>query len=82
MIHQNPAHQPRRHSKKLRPMLPVHLLLIHQTQICFIDQSRCLQRVPRPLPAHVTMRHLAEFLLDKWDQFVEATSLAGSPAAK
>jgi hypothetical protein len=55
MVHQDAAHQVRRHTKEVRLVLPVSPRLIHQLQVRLADQRGGLERVALPFPAHLAV---------------------------
>ena len=78
-IDQDPSHRPRRHRKEVGAVLPADLIDLDQAQVGFVHERRRLQRVPRPLPAHVMQREPAQLLVDQRDQPVEGIGLASTP---
>jgi hypothetical protein len=63
-IDQNPPHQLSRYSKKVRPILPIHLSAVNQLQIDLVDQRSCLQDVARSLSRHVVSRDSMQSLIN------------------
>ena len=80
MIHQDLAHEPGRYGEELRPVLPVHLRLIHQLDIGLVYQRGCLQRMTTSLGTHVALRDAPQFAFQAGNQAVQTLPLAGSPA--
>ena len=65
VINQYVAHQLGSESEELSAVLPVQIILVHEAEIGFIDDSRSLQRVIRALPAHVVMCQPMQLLMDQ-----------------
>ena len=63
VIHQNPSHQLGRNGEEVGAVLPSHVLVVHQSQVSFVDQSGRLQAVTTALPAHVVGRQPAQFVV-------------------
>jgi hypothetical protein len=63
MIDQNPPHRIGRRSQDLPTITPRNLTLLGQSHVRLMDQSRCLQRMARPLAAQLTRGQLAQFLI-------------------
>src|SRR5262245_33337673 len=56
VVHQNLAHQMSRKAEKMGTAFPLRLLLVHESEIGFMDQRRWLERMIRALAAHVGVR--------------------------
>jgi len=80
MIHQNLANQLGGNAQKVRPVLPVHLRLVHQSKISLVDQGVRLKGVAASLPLHVVVGDAAQFSFHEGDQVVETLPLTRSPA--
>jgi hypothetical protein len=61
-------------------VLPADLIDLDQAQVDLVHERRRLQRVPGPLPAHVTQRDPAQLLVDQRDQPLEGIGLASAPS--
>jgi len=61
-------------------ILPMHVLLIHQLQIGFMDQRGRLQRMSGPLAPQVARRLLSQLLINQREQCVEGFLVAFAPA--
>ena len=64
----------------MRAILPIGVMLIDESQVRFVDQSRRLQEVPRPLPPKVGRRSSAEFLMNHTNQFIPRSQIAPTPS--
>src|SRR3984893_14362180 len=71
MVHQDLAHQSRRHSKEMRPVLPARVCLIYEAQVGLMDKRRGLQRVPLAFFAQVAGGKLAEFAVHQGCEIIE-----------
>jgi hypothetical protein len=67
-IHENASHHLRGYGEKLSPMLPIHLLDVHQAKVHLADESRGLERIAGPLVAHVLARHATQLLVNHGHQ--------------
>jgi hypothetical protein len=54
-IYQNAPHQLSSKREEMAAVLPMHVFLIDQPEICLMDQSSGLQGIPRILTSHVVM---------------------------
>ena len=45
VVDEDPAHQLRRDSEEMRPVLPIGMTLLDEAYVCFVDQSGSLQGV-------------------------------------
>jgi len=73
-------HQPGGHAQELRPVLPVHLRLVHQLEVGFVHQRGGLQGVALPLHPHVPMGDAPQFAFHLRQQPVQALLVSGPPA--
>ena len=71
MFHQNAPHQLGRNREKMGTILPLHALVVHQSNVGFVNQGGCLQAVTGALASHVASRKAAEFVIDDRGQSVE-----------
>ena len=71
MVHQDLAHQPRRHSKEMRAVLPVGARLIDESQVGLMDKRRWLQRVALAFFPQVAGCKLTKFPVDERSQLIE-----------
>jgi hypothetical protein len=71
VIHQHPAHHPRRQRKEMIPVLPVHLLLAGQPQVSLVDQGRGLERMVGAFPLKLMMRRTAQLLINQRQQLIQ-----------
>lgn len=81
VIYQYPSHDAGSGTVKVRPALPVGLLLVNQTEISFVHQSRGLQRMVGTLMGHEVRRQPPELIIDKRDNLNGRVAVAcGHPA--
>jgi hypothetical protein len=78
-IHKDPAHQSGRHSQKVRPILPVHVLRIHQPQVRLVNEGGGLEAFARAFAAHAPSSDPLQLLMDKGSQSGKRRLVAGSP---
>jgi hypothetical protein len=64
ILHQDPPHHLGRDREKMGAILPPHALVIHQTQVSFIDQRRGLEAVAGALAPHVTAGQAVELIIN------------------
>jgi hypothetical protein len=79
VINQDAAHQLCRDRKEVGSVMPLHMLLLDEPEVCFIYQSSRLQRVANTLSAHVAMGQPAQFLIDERQQAVECRLISSAP---
>ena len=79
MVDQDATHHFRRQREEVRAILPIGVTLVDESQVRFVDQSRRLQEVPRPLPPKAGRRPTAEFLMNHTNQFVPRSEIAPTP---
>jgi hypothetical protein len=65
VINQNLSHHPRRYGKEMRAVSPLHIPAINQPQVCFVDQSRGLQRVASAFAPHITLGQMMQLAMDQ-----------------
>jgi hypothetical protein len=63
----------------MRAVLPVHILLIDQTQIGFVNQRCRLQRVAGSFAAKIPSRQPMQFLINQRQQFIARGFVAAVP---
>jgi hypothetical protein len=69
-------------AKEMRPVLKVFLFLFDHPQVGFMDERGGLQGVTGVLLAHVSLGHLAQFLVDEGHQLVERLTVTMIPPLK
>lgn len=52
MVYQDMSHDLGRHRKEVRAILPVNVLLVHESHVIFVDQRRSLTRMILSLSPH------------------------------
>src|SRR5262249_2606919 len=75
-------HRPRRHCEEVSAILPVRFFLIYQSQECFVDERRGLQRVPGALAIHMAFSHPPQFLINQRHQLIEGFLIPVAPVAE
>ena len=81
-IDENSPHQPCRHGKEMRAILPLHLSNLDEPQVGLVDERGCLQGVTVPLPAHVVRRQPPQLVVDERQQRLECRVFAAIPGEK
>src|SRR5664279_87951 len=61
-------------------ILPLHVLVIHQPHVGFVDQSGGLQTMTEALTSHVASREAMEFVINDRRQAVESDSISITPS--
>jgi len=82
VVHQDLTHQTRCHAEKMRPVLPVGVLMIHKPQVSLIDQRRRLQSVALTLFSQVTRRKQTKLLIDDWREVLTSLLIPVRPLGK
>jgi len=78
MIRQDRSHDVRGNSKKMRLVLPVCLLTIHQAKICFMNQRSRLKCVILSFVAHVVRRQTMQLSINKRHKLLHGVLIASS----
>jgi hypothetical protein len=79
VLDQNLPHQPRRHSKKVRPILELGKPLPHQPNVSFMDERRALQGVVGTLPLQKIVRHATQLAVNDGHESVERFTITAAP---
>ena len=79
VIDQNVTHRLRGDAKEMSAVLKVFFFLFDHAQVGLMDERGGLQSVTRVLLAHVTLGHLAQFLVDEGHQLVERLTVTMVP---
>jgi len=82
VVHQNPSHHLRRHTEKMRAILPGHALLADQAQVRFVYQSGGLECVVAPFPPEIGGRAQSQLVVHQREQFLPRLKIASTPGAK
>jgi hypothetical protein len=82
VVDQDTTHHFRRQREEVRAILPIGVTLVDESQVRFMDQSRRLQEVSRPLPTKAHRRPTAEFLMNHTNQFIARSQIASTPRVK
>src|SRR6185295_12424175 len=78
VVEQDAAHQLRRHTVELRPVLPPDVL-IDQLEIGLVDEGRRLQQMPRTLTFEVPARGLMQLRVDDGNERFKRLPVAIAP---
>src|SRR5215471_4167820 len=79
VIDENTPHHLGRNGKKMGSILPLHALVIHQTQVGFVHQGAGLERMARALALHIIVRQATELLINDGRQVVECVLVSIAP---
>src|ERR1043165_1738584 len=71
VIDQDPPHDLRGDGEEVRTIGPLHVFLIDETNVSFVDERGGLERVAFSFPAHVAAREPVQFVVDQGIQLVE-----------
>src|SRR3954451_13149967 len=66
----------------MRPALPLHALVVHQSHVGLIHQSRGLETMASTLTSHVAPREAPQFVVDDGRQPVECAPVSIAPCAE
>jgi hypothetical protein len=69
-------------ARKCARFCPLHSVYIDKSEIRFVHQRRCLERMIRTFLAHVPSRKAVELLIDEWNEPVERRAVPVAPGAK
>jgi len=78
-INQDAPHQLRRHGEEVRAVLPPNPARIDQSQICFVDERRRLERVAGTFSGHVAMRQPMQLAVNQRHQSIQRLLIALIP---
>jgi hypothetical protein len=79
MVHQDASHELARQGKEVSAILPMHMSLINQSHVGFVDQSRSLQSVTTILPPHVMVSKPVQFFVNEITQPIECRLVSMTP---
>jgi hypothetical protein len=66
-------------TKEMSPTPPIDLPLIDKSQICFVDERRRLQGVPRPLATKLAPGDTAQLGIHERQQLIESAVVPATP---
>jgi hypothetical protein len=78
-LDKDPAHQSGGHRERVRPILPVHVLRIHQPQVSLMNKGSGLEAVTRSFAAHAPSGDPLQLLMDERSQSGERGLVARPP---
>ena len=79
VVHQDAAHQRRRHGEEVRAIAPLEGIDPRQPQVHLVDERRRRQRMAGALAAHVVMRKAAQLLVDDRHEPLACVGVAVRP---
>ena len=78
-VHEDAAHQPRRHGEEVDAVLPVDLLRANQAEIRLVDERGRLQAVANPLARHAAFGDAVQLAMNERDQLLERSVITATP---
>ena len=82
VVDQNASHDLRRDREEMRTIGPVHVSLIDETDVSFVNQGGGLKCVTFSLAAHVAAREPVQFFVDQRIQLVECGLVSVAPLSE
>ena len=82
VVDEDPAHDLRGHAEEVRPILPVDLPLINQSQIHLVNERRRLQAVAGSLAPQLARGDPAELRVDERQQLIERAPVTATPISE
>jgi hypothetical protein len=79
-VYENPAHNLGRCSEKMRPILPVGGLDVHQMQVGLMHQCSGLERISRTLVPHIPAGNTTEVVIDQGRQTLQGRWVSTAPS--
>ena len=73
VVDEDPPHDLCGDTKEMRPILPIDLALVDESQVHLVDERRRLQGVARPLVTKLARGNAAQLGVDEWQQLIECT---------
>ena len=66
----------------MRPVLPAHVLDIHEPKVNLVDQGRCLEGVTGLFGGHIALGEAVQLVVDERHQLLERFFVPGPPRLK
>ena len=82
IVDQNAPHHLCSDREKVRAVIPLNISLIDETDKCFVDQRRGLQRMAPALAVHIVMGQTMQLAVNQRRQMVESCLVSGAPIQK
>ncbi len=79
VVDEDPPHDLCGDPEEMRPIPPIDLALIDESQIRFVDERRRLQGVARPLTTKLAPRDAAQLGVHERQQLIERTVIPATP---
>ena len=80
-VDENPAHDLGRCGEKMRPILPVGALGVHQMKVGLMHQGGGLERISRTLIPHIPAGNTTKFVIDQGRQPLQRRLVPAAPGA-
>lgn len=78
-VDEDAPHEPRRHRKEMRPILPVDACDTSEPKVGLIEQGRRLQAVSGPFSGHAGSRDPVQLAVDERHELIEGGGVASRP---
>lgn len=82
VVHKDPAHDARRYTEEVRPIVPVDVALFDQTQIRLMNERGWLERMARAFVSKLTGGNPAQLGIHERQQTIEGASIATTPVVE
>jgi hypothetical protein len=79
VVHQDPAHHPRRHGQEVRAVVPLDGGPVDQANERLVDERGRLEAMPHALSGHAAVRDSMEFVMDERNQSLKSALVALAP---
>jgi hypothetical protein len=80
MVDQDSTHDLGGNAEEVRLVLPIHLALIGEPEVCLVDEGRGLQGMPGPLVFQLPRGDSTQLGIDQRQQSLESIAIAPAPA--
>ena len=65
-VHENASHDPSGYAEKVRAVLPLDIVPVHESHVRLVDQRGRLEDVTGSLACHLPGSHAVQLLLHEW----------------
>ena len=79
VVDQNPPHRPRSYREELIALAPLRSVLIHQLEVCLVDQRGRRECMAGRLAAKLAMSNPVELVVHQWKQPIEGRGITSTP---
>ena len=78
-VDENAPHDPGRHTEKMRSVLPLYVVPVHESHVHLVDQRGRLEDVTASLACHLPRSHAVQFLLHERRKGVQGALVSMTP---